>query len=252
MEGSGNGLQDLQRREIPGVSQARPAAGPGASVLRVIVVVGAAVVTSLLGITIYFVITGMIRQANTPWVPPTTAPAAQPAPRPVDPDFELAKTILVETTFEGAIRVAKPRMTDTVENPSRGASVLMGWALANQLRWADVAPKQDETSIALVQKDSARERGKRLCAPGQIIEIHVQRGDLGVFANGLLLSEAGNLVHFLAARDTGELVAESPARFCGVVTGTLDYRNSVGGVGHAVQMVGMFDLPANRAAPKAR
>ena len=43
------------------------------------------------------------------------------------------------------------------------------------MRWSDVAVEKDETTYALVQKDTNVERGKRLCASGSIIEIEADR-----------------------------------------------------------------------------
>lgn len=61
--------------------------------------------------------------------------------------------------------------------------------------------------------------------------------------------------HALARKDSDEraasVSANRSARFCGVVTGLYDDSNSGVGVGHAVQMVGMFDLPENKPAKTA-
>ena len=62
-----------------------------------------------------------------------------------------------------------------------------------------------------------------------------------------LSTTAGNLIYFVNAGSSGELVQNSIARTCGVVTGRFDYSNSGGGVGHAISVVGLFDLPQNRA-----
>ncbi len=43
----------------------------------------------------------------------------------------------------------------------------------------------------------------------------------------------------------------SQERFCGVVTGLFDYANSGGGTGHAVAIVGLFDIAENRPAVAA-
>lgn len=47
--------------------------------------------------------------------------------------------------------------------------------------------------------------------------------------------------------DTGDLVQNSAARICGIVTGVSDYANTGGGQTPSVTIVGLFDLPANRA-----
>jgi hypothetical protein len=44
---------------------------------------------------------------------------------------------------------------------------------------------------------------------------------------------------------SGALVEGSHTGICGVAIGRFDYTNSMNGVAHAVQLVGMFDLPEN-------
>jgi hypothetical protein len=171
----------------------------------------------------------------------TAAPAA-PAPSPID-------RLLAITDLEPAIAQVKPEMTDTDDEVSPGALMLTIWAAAH-LRWSDVAVRRNETSFALVHKDPDAARGKRMCARGMIIQI--QKEDLGEAAafSGLLLSGYSHILSFFAVGSTGELVERSHARFCGVVIGTYDYSNSGGGKGHAVSMVGMFDLRATRKAAR--
>ena len=62
----------------------------------------------------------------------------------------------------------------------------------------------------------------------------------------------GQVIHYLAAGDTGTLVDGDRARFCGVTTGRYSYSNAGGGTTHAVQLIGMFDLPSNRSAAASR
>jgi hypothetical protein len=54
------------------------------------------------------------------------------------------------------------------------------------------------------------------------------------------------VVVFYAVGETGDLVAGSRTRLCGIVTGLHSFLNSGGGVTHAIRAVGMFDLPENR------
>ncbi len=148
--------------------------------------------------------------------------------------------------FDGAVAYAKPLMDDTEDRDSDGAVLLALWA-SKHMTWTDVAVKKDETSFALVRKDSDEARGKRLCTSGQIVQIEVQKvPGAGKVSEGLLMSNAGNIYNFIAVGSSGDLVQQSYARFCGVVTGNYDYANSGGGQGHAVEAVGMFDLPQNK------
>lgn len=148
-------------------------------------------------------------------------------------------------TLAEAIEEAKPLMSDEFNKTSDGALLFALWAV-QKMAWVDAAPPKDETTIALVMKDPDEARGKRLCAPGSLIEIQIQKTELGKMFEGLLRTGAYNIVRFIAVGSTGSLVKSSPARFCGVVIGKWDYTNSGGGTGHAVQVVGMFDLPENK------
>lgn len=127
------------------------------------------------------------------------------------------------------------------------ATALFALYAARRMRWSDVLVSTDETTFARVRKDSEAERGKRMCIGGSIVEIAVDKITTGGrMSHGLLLSNGGNLYHFLAAGSSGDLVEQSYGRFCGMVTGSFDYPNSGGGTGHAVSLVGMFDLPENK------
>jgi len=99
----------------------------------------------------------------------------------------------------------------------------------------------------MVMKDSNSQRGSRICTGGRVIEISVDNTVPGgkVFLGGMY-NDAGQLYRFVAVRSTGEIVANSRAKFCGIVTGQQHYANSVGGIAHAVHLVGMFDLPENK------
>lgn len=190
-----------------------------------------------------------------------SAPAAvaEPAPAPpvpVPPAIPAERDYLAEArsskTLVDAVGYAKPFMTDEFNKSSRGTYLFAAWAIV-KMTWVDVAVPVDETSHAKIQKDVDAERGKRLCVTGSIVEIAaVKDGPRAIAYEGLTHGAGGALYHFLATGDTGELVAGSMARFCGVVTGRYDYANSAGGSSHAVDVVGMFDLPANRVALVAK
>jgi len=53
------------------------------------------------------------------------------------------------------------------------------------------------------------------------------------------------VIRFVAVGDTGALVANSTARFCGIVTGRFTYLNAIGGTTHAVRLVAQ----AGQASP---
>lgn len=176
--------------------------------------------------------------------PSVEEPAPEPAPEPPS----LAEQIESKTSAAEAMRFAIPHMEDRFDQISTGALLFANWAAAH-LRWSDVYVERDETSPARIKKDADSERGKRMCYSGRMIQI--AKNDLvdgrHVFV-GLLMARGYNIIHFLAAGSTGDLVENSRARFCGFVTGRYSYSNSGGGSSHAVQMVGMFKLPENTAA----
>ncbi len=158
-----------------------------------------------------------------------TAPS-EPPPAPISPEVQVARA----ERFEDAIALAKPAMANSRDELSAGAALLAHYT---KLRWADVDVPA-ETSIGHVQKDPDVERGKRMCAEG-VIE-RIERRDLGprkIYVGQLRAAE-DDQVMFVALGTTGELIKRTRAKFCGAVIGT---------AGDAVSLVGMFDLPENRA-----
>lgn len=170
-------------------------------------------------------------------------------PKPVSTDAPVQR-VQSAPTLKAAVAAASPYFEDRPNESGYGTELLLAWA-ARSMTWADVGVAADETTFARVLKDPEEERGKRLCASGEIIEIAAEKSELGKTYAGLLMSDAWDLFRFHAVRSSGTLVAKSRARFCGVVTGRFDYANSAGGVGHAVKLVGMFDLPENRGGGTA-
>ena len=147
------------------------------------------------------------------------ADVAVPAPEPVE---SLAEHIMKLSDYTDALAYAKPMMEDTENKDSDGAVLLAVWA-SEGMKWTDVAVAKDETTFALVRKDSDEARGKRLCTNGRIVQIEVLHQDGAKLFYGLLLSGGGSIYQFIAAGSSGDLVQRSHARFCGVVTGKYDY-----------------------------
>ena len=168
--------------------------------------------------------------------PPTVsaAPAAKP-PAPPPPE-----------NLRAAIATTRPFMADTRDGDfDKGSAALAIWS-TDRLKWSELQ-EIPSGKYALVMKDSDSQRGSRICTGGRIIEITVDNTVPGskVFLGGMY-DDAGHIYRFIAVRSTGEIVANSRAKFCGIVTGQQHYRNSAGGVAHAVHLVGMFDLPENK------
>lgn len=173
-----------------------------------------------------------------------TAVSAPPAPPPPPPETSADKIKKV-STLQAALAITTPMMSDTFNKTDEGTAVLALWSIKG-LRWSDVGVAKNETSFAAVMKDPDEARGKRMCASGTIIQIELEKTDAGKVFDGLLRDYSSNLYNFSAVGSTGELVARSQARFCGIITGKHDYSNSGGGTGHTIKLVGMFDLPANK------
>lgn len=145
-----------------------------------------------------------------------------------------------------AIASTQPQMADMANGEiSKGAAILALWADSN-MKWSELQ-EVPAGKFALVMKDSETQRGKKICTSGTVIEISVDATVPGrkIYIGGMY-GDSGSLYRFVAVRSTGEIVAQSRARFCGVITGQQHYPNSIGGVAHAVHLVGMFDLPENR------
>lgn len=165
---------------------------------------------------------------------------ASPAPRKVHPPSTVDR-IRKATSFDEAIALAKPELTDVAAPDQYGtaASALSTYA-AEKLRWADV-DRKPETSVALVLKDPDLERGKRLCATGEVVEITARgKAPRKVYVGQLRTAEA-DLIAFVAAGSTGTLVKRDTAKICGV---------AMGKAGPGVALLGMFDVPDNRTVER--
>lgn len=173
------------------------------------------------------------------------APPAVPVAT-VPPVVTISDQIAKLSSASAAIGAAVPQMADSVNSVDDDGTILLARWSAKRLRWADVAVTKNETTFQAVLKDPDEARGKRLCIAGSIVEIVVVKTPDGKLFDGILHDYNGNLFKFAVAGSSGDLVAQSQARLCGFVTGKYDYSNSGGGTGHAIKVVGMFDLPANK------
>lgn len=191
------------------------------------------------------VLTGCCSGLNAPTS--KTEPAASVAAPRETPDDEIVKL----RSFPDALAYAKPHMNDVYGQTSEGTRLMVVWALS-RMTWDAVGVEKDETTHGKVLKDVALERGKRLCWRGTLIQIAADRSLGDAVYTGLLHSSQGDLYHFYGVGSSGDLVEDSYARFCGVVTGKYSYDNSGGGTSHAIALVGMFDLPENRRTARAR
>jgi len=172
--------------------------------------------------------------------------APPPPKKKAKPEPTLGERIAKAENYTDALRIAGPVLSDEIDKISDGAILLAIWVDA-QRPWAELAV-EDETTTKRVMKDSDEERGRRMCARGRIVEIEKVSDDPKVFSGGLSTSSY-DIVRFLAAGSTGDLVGSSRGRICGVVVGEYAYSNVGGGQTRAVMLVGMFDLPENKPTP---
>jgi hypothetical protein len=167
-------------------------------------------------------------------------PAVAPPAEPVDPTQKLRNSLNAWATLPAVIEGARPLMQDTVDEQSVGTITLAYWAI-DRMTHADL-DQVPETKRGLVFKDSSAERGKRLCVKGRISEIAVEETEMGKVYVGGIVSGYTDVTRFIAVGNTGELVEDSRAKFCGVVTGRYSYSNVSGGTTHAPMAVGLFYL----------
>lgn len=177
-------------------------------------------------------------QAKQPDTPVVSVEPVEPVEPIPPPKFDFPN-------LRAAIDGARLLMTDI-----RGADVSTGAALLalwghDHLKWAELQ-EVPLGKYGMVMKDPDTQRGKRLCTTGQVIEIAADASIPQKIYLGGMYGPEGNLYRFIAVGSTGEIVANSRAKFCGIVTGQQHYPNSMGGEAHAVHLVGMFDLQENK------
>ncbi len=232
--------------ETRGAQPAAVSTAPGPNWKRIGGAVAVGTVVLVLVVAVIKLGQSSVKSAAVQPEPQQTAATPAPAPPPsVKPPESLGQRVMAATTLASAVALSRPEMRDVRDELNTGSVLLSRW-LAEKGKWVDVAVANDETSHAKVQKDSVDERGKRYCASGTIIQIERVRFEGGKVDIGLLMDDSMRLWHFISAGESGSLVAKSHARLCGFVTGKYVYQNSAGGTGHAVDIVGFFDLPENR------
>jgi hypothetical protein len=186
--------------------------------------------------------------ANAPGaeVAQTAGPESAPTEAATMSNVDIARKM----NLTQAIETTRRAMTDTVDDTSPGTAALAFWATAAPMKWDELVGLT-RTRAPLVFKDPDEQRGKLLCASGEVVEITAEHSEARKIYLGGLADTSGTVYRFAAVGSTGDLVQGSTAAFCGVVTGRVDYSNSGGGTTHAIQLVGMFKLPANMKAAKS-
>lgn len=152
------------------------------------------------------------------------------------PPPTLEQRVATAPDFASALALAQPAMDDSPDTLSPGATLVARYA-SKKLRWADVADAK-ETTIGHVLKDPDVERGKRLCTTGTVQSIERRDLEQRKIYVGRLRTAEDDEVAFVVVGSTTDVVKRSKATICGAV---------IGRAGSAVSLVGMFDLPENRA-----
>lgn len=169
-------------------------------------------------------------------------PVAPPAPRAPTLNERLRSADLVQ-----AVELLKPSFTPqhVGQNPDTGSEALAVWA-SIRLTWDQLTPLEP-TSYAKAKKDPALELGRRICiVNGHVVQILADRSmGIPVYRGLLSYESVMSLLSFVAVGSTGDIVEQSRASFCGVVTGAWEFPNLAGGATQTVHVVGMFNLPEN-------
>jgi hypothetical protein len=168
---------------------------------------------------------------------------------------ELAKEPPAPLTMSDALAVAKPSV-EQVDQGDAGTIDFIRWAMRH-MRWDDVAIGRNETTFAKVMKDPEVERGRVLCAVGELAEIIAVSIDAKKIHSATMVVtdqvNSGAPIRIFAIGDTGELVAGSKeVVFCGVVLGAVSYQSLVGPKIRALHTVGMFGTKTNQATARPK
>jgi hypothetical protein len=173
-----------------------------------------------------------------------TAPLASSAT--ADPETVAIHATVAAPTIAAALKAAEPLLEadEAKAGVSRGSLVMAHWAV-DRMKWSDVSTTKNETSFALAEKDIDAARGKRMCLSGRIDAIRALEAHDKVkfFASGLDTGERHSY-SVLAVGSSATLVHGDRARFCGVVTALVSPEPEIQ---RTLYLVGMFDLPENRA-----
>lgn len=167
----------------------------------------------------------------------------------MSPAEQLARRLSAAASLDEALAIARPSMGDSHDDVNSGTAMMALWAAAH-LRLDQVRVERNETSIKAILKDPDSERGKRMCVKGSVGQIGKDDSvpDAPIFV-GQIRTTSWDFVRFYAAGSTAGIVEDTRTRFCGVVTGRYSFSNAMGGTTHTAELVGMFDIPANRPAP---
>ena len=161
------------------------------------------------------------------------------------PSQEEVNANLKKLSLVEFINNLKPRMKDTLNEHPESAGLLAYFLNLKNTKINDIN-QISSTTKGKILKDSELEKGKRLCIDSTIVEIAADRSGGFSAYQGVMVDDTMQPYVFMAVGDTGDLVSQSQAKFCGITVGKMSYSNAGGGTSTAPYIVGLFNLPANR------
>ncbi|AUX87170.1 hypothetical protein C3F34_14760 [Acinetobacter sp. ACNIH2] len=140
----------------------------------------------------------------------------------------------------------KSEVSDSNNEPPPVSLFIADLMVARNVKWEELN-KIEKTNYGSVMKDVQQEGMKLLCVQGSVIEIYgaESRQRNKIYDVGIM-DDKGRVFRTIAVGSTNNIVAESRGKFCGQVTGRINFNNAIGGSTTAPYLVGMFDLPENR------
>jgi hypothetical protein len=157
--------------------------------------------------------------------------------------------ILAARTLSEAISIGKRLWKNAEDDWPDDAFYFAKWMAAKSDIFIEDIAALEKTTTGLVYKDPDAERGKAICLQKhRIVDLrkHTSKKlDFGYYTGLLRKPSSQQYYSLYVIKDTGTLVPEQNAQFCGVVTGLYTYKNTGGGTTISLFLVGMFDLPSN-------
>ncbi len=188
------------------------------------------------------VVLALLACKSKDYAPPGAVSAEPASPAAAAPRQKTHGEALAEIqSLVGAIEYVKPHCADTVDEHALGTVLLTLWS-KDKMTAKDVMALP-EVSFAAAMKDSEEARGKRLCGTGKVLQISKSVSPAWEGKKvweGLLILPGMRIVKYIAIGETGEIVEDSTATFCGVVTGKHQYQKAGGGFAHSLAVVGVF------------
>lgn len=172
----------------------------------------------------------------------TPAPIAPPMPQPPS----VQDQVMQSKTLQEALFFLVPHMENTSGSDLPAAAAVLAMWMNKKFWWNELMWMPDSKRVEAM-KDPISFRGKRICLSGSVVEIYADHSVDPVAFNGTIMTASFDTVRFIAVRSTRGIHENSPAKLCGIITGTQTYPTTGGGFSHALFVVGVFDLPENRS-----